>query len=124
MNYGVGYDRNESFEEALKAKRETIWGGGNLYLELSRYYEFVKSYYDLFDEKNIHVMIFEDWTKNKERTLSKIFDFLGIDTKVVIEHKIKHNVKVGYKNLKILNLLRNQYIKSIIRMRRTGSVAT
>jgi hypothetical protein len=114
MNFGVGYDRHESFEEALKAKREHIWGGGNLYLEWSSYYELVKSYYDLFDKKNIHLIIFEDWTKNKEKALGEIFNFLGIDSKMVINHKTKHNEKVAYKNIKILNFLRNKYIKRIV----------
>lgn len=114
MNFGVGYDRHESFEEALKAKREHIWGGGNSYLELSSYYELVKSYYDLFDKKNIHLIIFEDWIKSKEKALKEIFEFLSIDSNIEIDHKTKHNVKVAYKNLKVLNFLRNKHIKRVI----------
>jgi len=114
MNFGVGYDRNESFEEALKANREQIWGGGNLYLELSNYLRPVESYYQLFNKKNIHLLIFEEWTKNKDRTMEGIFDFLGVDSGFNVNHDIKHNEKVAYKNIRTLNVLRNKYIKNFI----------
>lgn len=114
MNYGVGYDRNISFEKALKAKKENIWGGGNLYLELSAYYKYVKSYYDIFDSRNIHLMVFEDWTRNKEKALKRALDFLGTDPNIEIDHETRHNEKVLYKNLKILNFLRSKYIKRVV----------
>jgi hypothetical protein len=114
MNYGVGYDRNISFEKALRDNKVKIWGGGNLYLELSAYHKYVKSYYDIFDSRNIHLMVFEDWTKNKEKALKEALDFLGIDPNIQIDHETRHNEKVLYKNLKILNFLRSKYIKRIV----------
>lgn len=114
MNFGVGYDRNKSFEEAIKAKKEQIWGGGNLYLELSNYLRFVESYYKRFEKKSIHLMVFEEWTKDKDMAMTKIFDFLGVDSEFEVNHDVSHNEKVAYKNIRTLNVLRNKYIKGLI----------
>jgi hypothetical protein len=114
MNFGVGYDLNESFEKSLKAKKKQIWGGGNQYLELSNYFKPVESYYRHFDFKKIHLMIFEEWTRDKDSSLRNILEFLGVDKDTYINHNIKHNEKVAYKNIKTLNVLRNKYIKSFI----------
>jgi len=116
MNFGIGHEKHNSFDEALKAKRKPIWGGGNLYLELSSYYDPVISYYKLFKKENIHLLIFEDWTENKDETLFEIFDFLDVKNQFMVNHSVKHNEKVAYKNIKTLNLLRTRFIKSFLEL--------
>lgn len=116
MNFGIGHEKHNSFDKALKAKRKPIWGGGNLYLELSSYYDPVISYYKLFKKENIHLLIFEDWTENKDNTLFEIFDFLDVNDQFMVNHSVKHNEKVAYKNIKTLNLLRTRFIKSFLEL--------
>ena len=101
-------------EKALNAKKEQVWGGGNQYLELSNYLKPIESYYKSFDKKNIHLMIFEEWTRDKDKAMRDLFDFLGVDKGFDINHDIKHNEKVAYKNIRTLNLLRSKYIKNLI----------
>ncbi len=108
MNISVGYDAEPSFEKAIQAEENRIWGGGNLYLEWSRYYESLKSYYDLFPKEQIKVLIFEDWTSNKQETLQGLFTFLNLTQIKTIDHTDLFNQKTGYKNIKTLNFFRNK----------------
>ena len=97
MNLSVGYDTEPSFERAIQAKEKRIWGGGNLYLEWSRYYQSLKSYYNLFPAEQIKVLIFEDWTSRKQESLEKLFHFLEVDPLHEIDLSDQFNQKVGYK---------------------------
>ena len=115
MNYSVGYDRESDFGKALKAPLDRVWGGGNLYLEWSTYFEAVKSYFDVFPKERIKLLIFEDWTKEKDAMLKDLFQFLKIDETFHVDHTIQHNQKVAYKNIGVLNFLRGRYIKETIK---------
>lgn len=112
MNVSVGYDTNQTFEHALNATKQRVWGGGNLYLEWSSYFEGLKSYFELFKRENIKVLVFEDWVKEKEENLKEIFNFLNIEADVNIRLEEQFNQKVGYKNIKTLNFLRSKYIRT------------
>ena len=114
MNYSIGQEKHDNFRDALNAKTEMIWGGGNLYEELSYYYKTVLPYYQIFGKENIHTLIFEEWTSNKDTALEEIFNFLGVDRNFIINHSIVHNEKVAYKNIKTLNFLRSRFIKSFL----------
>lgn len=114
MNFGIGQENHTTFNQALKAPKENIWGGGNLYLELSEYYKAVKPYYDRFKPENIKLLIFEDWVKEKENTLTEIYSFLNINNQFKININVDENQKVAYKNIKTLNALRSPKIKKVI----------
>lgn len=112
MNLSVGYDAEPTFEKAILAKERRIWGGGNLYLEWSRYYQSLRSYYELFPKEQIKVLIFEDWTKKKRETLQDIFHFLKVDPLQEIDFSDRFNQKVGYKNIKTLNFFRKKLVRN------------
>ena len=114
MNVSIGHENAQSFADALKKEPELIWGGGSLYLQLSAYYEAVKPYFDVFPKENICILVFEDWIKNKDKTLTDIYEFIGVDKEFEVNHTDKHNEKVAYKNLKTLNFLRSNRIKPIL----------
>jgi len=114
MNFGIGQETHVTFGEALKAPKENIWGGGNLYTELGEYYEAIKPYYKLFKPENIKTLIFEDWTAQKEKTLEELFLFLNVNPSINISFEVDKNQKVAYKNIKTLNILRNPKIKKFI----------
>lgn len=111
MNVAVGYETHESFKDALEGEKKTIWGGGNLYLEWSSYYEGLKAFIDYFGRENILLLVFEDWIKNKEGMLSELFTFLEVSTEVPIDLEEQFNQKKGYKHLKTLNFFRNPNLK-------------
>ena len=111
MNVAVGYESLEGFEAALKADKNEIWGGGNLYLEWSSYFEGLKEFMNYFGRENVLILLFEDWIKDKPAMLTKLFSFLEIDIEVSIDLEEQFNQKKVYKHLKILNFFRNPKFK-------------
>lgn len=111
MNVAVGYESLEGFEAALKADKNEIWGGGNLYLEWSSYFEGLNEFIKYFGRENVLILLFEDWIKNKPAMLTKLFSFLEINTDVHIDLEEQFNQKKGYKHLKTLNFFRNPKLK-------------
>ncbi len=115
MNYGVGYDKISNFGDALNAKQDRVWGGGNLYVAWSTYFDAVKSYYDAFPKDSIKLLIFEDWTQEKDETLKDLFELVGVAPHFKIDHTIRHNKKVAYKHIGLLNFIRGRFIKGAIK---------
>lgn len=111
MHLNTGYEKQKSFEKAIKANKVEIWGGGNLYLEMGMYYEQVKAYLEIFPTENIRILIYEDWIQNVEKCFKEVFEFLGVDTKEDISFGIKFNETVFLKNGTVLGFLRKKKIK-------------
>ncbi|NNF82077.1 MAG: sulfotransferase [Flavobacteriaceae bacterium] len=111
MNYFTGSDESSSFEKALKAPENPMWGGCNLYLDMSRYYHQVKEYYDLFPKEQIMIILYEDYISDIEGEMERIYKFLGIDhSDLMIETDRKNEIKT-IKNLKLLNLFRKNWLR-------------
>jgi hypothetical protein len=111
MHYNTGYEKEKCFEDALKAKKNKIWGGGNQYLEMSLYNEQIKMYFKYFDKENIKILIYEDWIKDIGKYVNEIYSFLGIDTIEEFKMDKKHNESVTIKNRKVINFFRQKTIK-------------
>ena len=76
------------------------------YKELGLYYRQVKSYLD--GMKNVHIIFYEDYQKNFQSEMNKVFDFLRVKK---IEIIAKHKHMVGgwqWSNEKVKNLLIKQ----------------
>ena len=114
MNVASGYDTNETFEAALNAKQLDVWSGGNKYEEWSRYFDKVKSYYEVFDADQILVLVFEQWVAQPEKAVETICDFLKLDSTYAPDYSKKFNEKKAYKNIKTLNYLRRPAFKKAI----------
>ncbi|MFK7781776.1 sulfotransferase domain-containing protein [Psychroserpens sp.] len=116
MNYYTGSDRNHSFEDALSATKNHIWGSCNQYLEMGMYYNQVKAYFDIFPKQQIKIMVYENWTENLEDEIKNMFDFLGINASDSVFNKsIESNKIQPVKNLFLLNLLRQNKIKETVK---------
>lgn len=71
-----------SFRKALSDEDNRIrqkWRPGWLYLKSGYYYEQLKRYYEIFDESQIHIYLYEDLDLYTEKTVKDIFRFLGVD---------------------------------------------
>ena len=74
---------NVPFLDALQKDFESTDKGyykSHLYVELGQYYEQIRRYTDLFQrQKNIEILFFEDLTKDTNRFMNKVYDFLNLD---------------------------------------------
>lgn len=77
--------------EQDQAKIHKGWGVSHLYLEVGKYYEQVKRYYDAFPKEQIKVLLFDDFKKDATATMQEIFDFIGVDSSFAIDTSRRYN---------------------------------
>lgn len=76
LKYGYTTD---DFLTALKkdqAKKEKGWGQSELFLELGHYDEQIERYYHYFPREQIHIVIYEEWRVQPQKTMNGITGFL------------------------------------------------
>ena len=116
MNHYTGVDNENTFEEALKAPINSIWGSCNQYLEMGLYYNQVKAYFDVFPKEQIKILIYEDWINNLELEIKGLFEFLGLAAVDSIFDKTVESNKIQLvKKKALLNFLRQNKIKALIK---------
>lgn len=83
--HNVRYNTSEnlSFEEAIEKSEERYQKTNDMtpdtrYLHVGMYYNQVKKYIDEFG-KNVHVVIYDDYVSNINRSIKRVFDFLKVN---------------------------------------------
>ena len=96
---------HEQIQKELKQKEFSIH---DLQLEKGLYSKHVKRYFDIFDSKQIKIIIFEEWIKNSEDIIKEILKFLGLK---IILHEFKEEVYNPYEisRGKLLTSIRRNY---------------
>jgi hypothetical protein len=112
--YG-GNETIEDFEEALEAETERKKGNrlpetvrfreGLYYREVVQYDEQVRRYFRTFNEKQIHVILFDDFTDETERVYRDTLRFLGVSTDHETEFERINPSK------KVLNQTFNRFVR-------------
>ena len=108
MLYRETVEDIEDFEEALKMEKIRKKKNGHkvipmkyhphmLYRETVRYPQQVKRYFEHFGEKNVKVIIFDEYIKNKSAILRDILNFLDVNEDFEIKH-INANAGRKYRN--------------------------
>lgn len=78
----LGFEPLLDFSEALKEEERRIrdnWAFGWHYLRVGLYAEQLKRYYDIFDEGQIKVFLYEEFKKEPDAFFKELFDFIGVD---------------------------------------------
>lgn len=114
MDKRLGYV-NESFEEiSCKNTDDEL---ENLYfqqyVELGKYASQVKRYLEVFNEKQVLVLLFENLVNNRQKTMDVICKFLNIDLLLLSEEVKFHNAFIKSKN-KIIELIYQNGIARLI----------
>ncbi len=113
MNIRSGVEKESDFLVALKRDKKTepkVWGDGKvlLYEELGMYYNQVQTYFDLFNKKNIKVIIYEEFFQNTDKGLLEICEFLKIEKVTTINHTEVYNKYTSPKNKLSYFFIRNK----------------
>ena len=126
--HNVRYNTSEnlSFEEAIEKSEERYQKTNDMtpdtrYLHVGMYYNQVKKYMDEFG-KNVHVVIYDDYVSNINRSIKRVFDFLKVNN---IEMDTSQRHMVGgwiFKNpiLRKLMVSKNG-LKSFVKLLLTSS---
>lgn len=88
-----GREQQTSFAEALEKQPERAARGDptGSYISTGYYGQQLARYYDLFPAAQIGVFLMEDLQADGPRTLSRIFEFLGVDPTFVPDNLAIHN---------------------------------
>jgi len=101
-----------NFKDAIKKEPERInqgWSFSYHYTQVGMYYKQVKRFIDTFGRKNVKIILFEEFTKNHQKILKEIYEFLEI--KPLLHNKISHyNISNKLKIKKINQFMGKNYL--------------
>jgi hypothetical protein len=110
---------NLSFEDAIALEEERLMNNETLtpmvrYKDMGLYYTMVTAYLESFD--NVHIILYDDFIKNTDNELKKVFRFLDVNENVEVDSEIKYNVGgVQWNNSVVKSiLLNNSRLKTIV----------
>jgi hypothetical protein len=94
-------DKAERYREKIEKK---IGMRQPPYLELPRLGEQTKRYIDVFGRENVHIIIFDEYRDDNEKTYRKVLNFLGID------ESFRPEFRVANSNKKIRSIMLKKFI--------------
>jgi hypothetical protein len=95
MNLREAKTVSDDFLIELKSDEEANpkgWGVNHQYLELGKYSQQLRRYFDYFDRQNILALFYEDYRAAPAKSLGEICRFLGIDGGLQFDFSKKSNV--------------------------------
>ena len=116
----------ENFEDALNAEPERKLGKNispNIYApimiyytELGKYFKYVKKYFDIFGEDNVHVILYDELSVDPDKTFLNLLKFLDVDENVSIKRSRDNVSKIP--RFKLVSRIINPgaKVKALIRL--------
>lgn len=107
----------DSFIDAISKEPKRLkdnWSSTFAYIDQGRFCHQVKSYSEAFS--NVHIVILEEFIRDKQRHLKEIYNFLDIDESFINSFDEEHNVS-GVPRLKYFHqlIIHDNPLKTIIR---------
>ena len=68
----------DAFESTAKIQHP-LWGNNPLFLHAGLYNEQIKRYQKLFNQSQLHIIIYDNYRNNPQEVLKKVYLFLGVD---------------------------------------------
>jgi hypothetical protein len=85
--------RGRRLEPARDLTTTSIWARpDSRWMQIGRYHEQLKRYYDVFPREQIHVFLFDDLKRGALRTVQNIYRFLGVDPAFTPDFDAPHNI--------------------------------
>jgi len=92
------------FQQALEKQTERMRGlsipptcyfpEGLFYTEVAKYHDKIKRYIDIFTRDNIHVILFDDFTRNTAQCYRETLDFLEVEANFQAEFDLEKAAKI------------------------------
>ena len=93
----------------INSSNVSCWSG------LGLYSNYLKAYFEIFDQRQIKIIIFEEWIKDPVSTLQDIFRFLDVDDNFVPNMDTQYNIGGVAKNRYVAFLLRHKRSLNILK---------
>lgn len=110
-SYNYGYKlglEDKSFEEAIKAELNHEYTSfkdisDKAYIGHGYYYKYLKEFLEVFDRRQLHIIIFEKMIKSPAEEVKNAFKFLGIDESFNPDFKLIN--ETGAPKVRLINKL-------------------
>jgi len=113
-----GNENIDLFEDAIKAEAKRKKGElippyigcpieALQYRQIGKYYQQVKRYIDKFGNKNVHIIMLNDFAKSTEKSYNKALEFLNLDPVNLIDFEVK-NTNKKTKNATLRDVLKSR----------------
>lgn len=103
MERRIGLEPHEDFLEAVKADyengKERVWGKDHLYMDHGFYFKQLERYRKYFSDNQIMCISFFDLTRNTEKVLKDVLDFLNLDSSYKFNLEKVHNQYKTHRNI-------------------------
>lgn len=87
---------SEALEDCFD--KDSIWWRRNDLIQEGFYYTHLKRYYDLFDQSQIKVYLYEELRNDPLRLVQNMYDFIGVDGWYEPDLSVEYNVSGKIKN--------------------------
>lgn len=108
-----------SFYDALLAedeRKKNGWSDIWRYAESSLYSDRLNAFIDSFGRENVHVIIFDDFIKNPNNEVRKLFLFLGVNQNITVNTQSAYNRTGEARSIVIAEILGNKSrLKNIVK---------
>lgn len=85
--------RGRPFDPDRELHPESIWARpDSRWMQVGRYHEQLKRYFDDFPRDRIHVFLFDDFKRGVLQTVQNVYRFLGVDPTFAPDLNAPHNV--------------------------------
>lgn len=107
--------RARRFDPARELYPESIWARpDSRWMQIGRYHEQLKRYFDAFPRDRIHVFLFEDFQRSPLQTVQNLYRFLGVDPAFTPDFNAPHNVGGLPESRLLEGFLTNRAIRSAV----------
>ena len=113
MQFRNGRLKGSFNEEIKKSLNQKTHDKPHLSLKPSQYMKNIKPYFEIFGEKQVKIIIFEEWIRNPKKTIEEILDFLGLQFELSNFQEIKDNIFVVSKRSISKRLLGSTTVRRI-----------
>ncbi len=99
----IGVEKNDNFEEAINEefecrKRGIAQSHIRHYYAKGFYSQQLQRYYNLFDQEQIKIWLFDELTSNPHKVMKEMYNFLGVDSAFTPDVSERHNTSGIPKN--------------------------
>jgi hypothetical protein len=85
--------RGRRLEPARDLAATSVWARpDSRWMQIGRYHEQLKRYFDTFPRNQLHVFLFDDLKRNPPETVRRVYDFVGVDSRFTPDFDAPHNI--------------------------------
>lgn len=93
FDFEIAVKLDEERKKGIRLPVSADWFERPLYKDAALFSEQVKRYFDVFNRENVHIVLYDDFLANTEKTVSDVLQFLGVNPELEIRYDVINSNK-------------------------------